>query len=243
MSYLRKFYGFSKKAIIPDLRYSQYVYEDILNERISGGDWLDLGCGHHMLPEWRLAEEKTLIAKAAHVIGLDYDFPSLVKHRTIGTKVQGSATELPFADSLFDLVTANMVVEHLDNPQVQFREVNRVLKPGGFFIFHTPNEYGHFSMMRKLVPGFAVKKLSKLLDGREAGDVFEVHYKANNQKAIGNLATETGFDTEEIRMVSSDAVFAVVPPLAIAELLWIKLLKADVLKSLRTNIIAVLKKK
>ena len=229
---------------MPDLRYSQYVYEDILNEEISGGEnWLDLGCGHHLLPEWRLAEEKKLIAKANQVIGLDYDLPSLVKHRTIKTKVQGSATELPFAEGLFEIVTANMVVEHLDDPQVQFREVNRVLKPGGLFIFHTPNEYGHFSMMRKMVPGFAVKKLSKLLDGRDAEDVFEVHYKANNEKAIEKLAKETGFETKEIKLVSSDAVFAIVPPLAVAELIWIKILKAESLKSLRTNIIAVLKKK
>ena len=94
-----------------------------------------------------------------------------------------------------------------------------------------------------MVPGFAVKKLSKLLDGRESEDVFEVHYKANHQKAIEKLATETGFETEKIKMVSTDAVFAVVPPLAVAELIWIKMLMADSLKSLRTNIIAVLKKK
>jgi ubiquinone/menaquinone biosynthesis C-methylase UbiE len=244
MSFLRKFYGFSKNVIVPDLRYSQYEYEDVLSDRVAEqSHWLDLGCGHHLLPEWRLVEEQELIARAAQVIGLDYDLPSLIKHRTIKTKVQGSATELPFADSLFEMVTANMVVEHLDNPQVQFREVNRVLKPGGFFIFHTPNEYGHFSMMRKMVPSFAVKKLSKMLDGRDAEDVFEVHYKANNSQAIENLAEENGFETQEIRMVSSDAVFAVVPPLAVIELLWIRILKAESLKSLRTNIIAVLKKK
>lgn len=241
---LQKIYGFSKQAIVPKLRYSQYIYEDVLREKVSGAsDWLDLGCGHRLLPEWRLAEEKNLIAKAGSVVGLDYDLPSLVKHRTISTRVQGSAAELPFADNLFDTVTANMVVEHLDNPQVQFCEVHRVLKPGGLFIFHTPNEFGHFSMMRKMVPRFAVKKLSKILDGREAEDVFEVHYKANNQKAIEKLAAETGFETEKIKMVSSDAVFAVVPPLAVIELIWIKLLMANSLKSLRTNIIAVLKKK
>lgn len=244
MSYLRKIYGFGKKVIVPDLRYSQYIYEDVLNEKISGAEnWLDLGCGHHLLPEWKFEEEKKLIDKAASVIGLDYDLPSLVKHRTIRTKVQGSATRLPFAENIFDIVTANMVVEHLDNPQIQFREVCRVLKPGGLFIFHTPNEFGHFSLMRKIVPRFAVKKLSKILDGRESDDVFEVHYKANNRRTIENLAAETGFETDKIKMVSTDAVFAVVPPLAVIELLWIKMLMADSLKHLRTNIIAVLRKK
>lgn len=244
MSYLRKIYGFSKKTIVPDLRYSQYLYEDILNEKIPGaGSWLDLGCGHQLLPEWRLAEEKELIAKARSVVGLDYDLPSLVKHRSIETKVQGSATELPFVENFFDVVTANMVVEHLDNPQVQFREISRILKPGGLFIFHTPNEFGHFSMMRKIVPDFAVKRLSKLLDGRESEDVFEVRYKSNNRRAIEKLGAETGFEIDKIKMVSTDAVFAVVPLLAVIELIWIKMLMADSLKSLRTNIIAVLRKK
>ena len=55
---------------------------------------------------------------------------------------------LPFEDSEFDYVTAFDFIEHLSrqnfpnstlNPFVQFmNEVNRVLKPGGVFLSHTP---------------------------------------------------------------------------------------------------------
>lgn len=241
---LYKFYGLARDAIVPDLKYSQEFYEKILMAQIGENiNWLDLGCGHHLLPQWRFEQEKELINRAAGVVGLDYDFPSLLKHRTISKRIQGTIDQLPFKDNFFDAATANMVVEHLDNPRVQFAEVNRTLKPGGIFIFHTPNEHGYFSMIRKAVPKGIVKKMAKALDGRDCEDVFEVHYQANNREKIERLAEETNFTVEKIKYVSSDAVTALVPPLAVAELLWIKVLMSKKLGRFRTNLIVILRKK
>ena len=44
-----------------------------------------------------------------------------------------------FEDSFFDIVTAWFVLEHVYNPRECFSEVNRILKPGGKFIFSVPN--------------------------------------------------------------------------------------------------------
>ena len=242
--FLFKFYGVAKRSIVPKLKYSQEFYEDILEKRVEQKiNWLDLGCGHHLLPTWRFTQEKALIEKAGNVVGLDFDFPSLLKHKTINKKVAATADFLPFKENYFDVVTANMVVEHLDKPQIQFNEINRVLKPNGIFIFHTPNEFGYFSLARKMVSGKMAKKLAKIFDGRDSDDVFEVHYKANNQKSIEAVAEETNFSVEKISFVSSDAVLALIPPLAVAELLWIKLLMLKSMRSMRTNLIVVLRKK
>jgi ubiquinone/menaquinone biosynthesis C-methylase UbiE len=46
---------------------------------------------------------------------------------------QGSCDALPFADESFDSVFAIEVVEHLLDVDRCLAEVNRVLKPGGFF--------------------------------------------------------------------------------------------------------------
>lgn len=241
---LYKFYGFARKKILPELRYSQEFYEDLLKSLVSENiNWLDLGCGHHLLPPWRFKQERELIEKAGFVVGIDYDFPSLVKHKTIKMKAQAAIEFLPFKSGFFDAATANMVVEHLSDPRVQFKEICRVLKPGGIFIFHTPNEYGYFSMARKVVPEFLVKKMAKMLDEREAGDVFKVFYKANTAKKIEALAEETGFSVEKIKFVGSDAAAALIPPVAVLELLWIKILMAKRLQKLRTNLIVVLRKK
>lgn len=45
--------------------------------------------------------------------------------------VQGSATDLPFADNEFDAAWTVWVLEHLDTPEKGFAELRRVVKPGG----------------------------------------------------------------------------------------------------------------
>ncbi len=241
---LQNVYGLLKRAIVPGLKYSQTVYEDVLNAVIpQRAVWLDVGCGHHMLPPWRLEQERELTGRAEKLVGLDVDLPSLIKHRTISKRVCGVADNLPFEDEFFDAATANMVVEHLDDPRTQFAEINRVLKPGARFTFHTPNERGYFAVARRLLPGKLAKKAAAMLDGRGGEDVFEVHYKANSQEKIERIADETNFEVEQIRFVSSDAVCAIVPPLAVAELVWIRLLMAKSLRRLRTNLIVTLRKK
>ena len=46
-----------------------------------------------------------------------------------------NAEALPFEDKTFGAVVANCVVHHLARPIVVFKEVSRVLKPGGRFAF------------------------------------------------------------------------------------------------------------
>ncbi len=58
---LYKLYWSIQAIIAPELRYSQSVYEDVLKEQVSQGcRWIDLGCGHEFLPDWRKEEEKKI---------------------------------------------------------------------------------------------------------------------------------------------------------------------------------------
>lgn len=58
------------------------------------------------------------------------------EHQSI-TIIEGVAEKLPFADERFDVVHAKSVIEHVRDPAAVFREVRRVLKPGGRFWFYT----------------------------------------------------------------------------------------------------------
>ncbi len=239
----QNFYGSARSLIAPGLQYSQSLYEDVLKEQVTQEtEWLDLGCGHQVLPGWRAEAEKQLVEKCRKIVGLDYSLHSLKNHLNISLRIRGDITKLPFRADAFNLVTANMVVEHLDDPATQFREIHRVLKPSGIFTFHTPNSLGHATVMARLVPGSIKDKLVHFLDGREEEDVFETHYKANTQKQIAELAQACGFEVVKMKMLVSDAVFAVIPPLAVLELVWIRALMTRPLKQLRTTIITVLKK-
>jgi len=240
---LYEIYWKIRRVITPTLRHSQSIYEDVLNSHVKPEmKWLDLGCGHQVLPLWREEEEKRLVASCGTIVGIDYDLTSLKKHRSISLRVRGDINSLPFKDSYFDLVTANMVVEHLAAPAIQFREIHRILKTGGIFLFHTPNAVGYPSIMTKLTPENLKHKLIYLLDGRKEEDVFETHYKANTRNQITSLAEMVGFEVRKIRMTVSDAVFALVPPVAIPELAYIKMLMMPRFETLRPDIIATLKK-
>jgi len=51
-----------------------------------------------------------------------------------------SADDLsPFGDGEFNAVVGLHLVEHLPDPAGTIRQVNRILRPGGVFLFATPN--------------------------------------------------------------------------------------------------------
>lgn len=229
--------------IAPRLKYSQYLYEDVVSGRLqSSTRWLELGCGHSILPKWRLNQEKELVGRCRFIAGLDCDLPSLKVHQTISRRVRGDITKLPFRDSSFDLVTMNMVVEHLDDPEWQFQDVHRVLAPGGVLIFHTPNAFGYGVLMARLVPDWPKRKIVGIVEGRPDGDIFKTFYRCNTEKRIRQVGSTAGFQVLDVKMIVTDAILVSVPPLFVPELVWIRALMTKPLKSLRTNIIGILQK-
>lgn len=48
--------------------------------------------------------------------------------------------KLPFKNSTFDIVTANDVWEHVDDPRLMLKEIYRVLKKDGILFIHNPNK-------------------------------------------------------------------------------------------------------
>jgi ubiquinone/menaquinone biosynthesis C-methylase UbiE len=232
-----------EKAILPGFKSPGDQYEDLLRDQVNSNTrWLDVGAGHQVLPTWRLAQEKDIVELSRLVVGIDRQLEALQKHRTIQIRCQGDLGNLPFADNCFDLVTANMVVEHLQEPDVQFREIFRALKCGGCFLFHTPNGVSYSALVARLIPGMVKRGLIRLLEGRASDDIFETHYKANTRNAIMKLADSSGFQISKLEMLTGSAELAVIPPLAVFELLFIKLLTAERFRLFRTNIIAILRK-
>ena len=105
-----RFYWKAQSVMVPGLQYAQTLYEHVLWQVTTGrGAWLELGCGHQVLPPWRSVQEVDLVKQTRVTVGLDADFQSLKSHRTIARRVCGSVTTLPFMSESFDLVSSNMV--------------------------------------------------------------------------------------------------------------------------------------
>lgn len=54
---------------------------------------------------------------------------------------QGSILNIPFEDCKFDIFTSFETIEHIENEELQFHEVKRVLKQDGLYILSTPNDW------------------------------------------------------------------------------------------------------
>lgn len=236
-----KIYWKLQSKIVPTLKYSQAIYERVLKECLNKNcKWLDLGCGHHLLPPWRYEQEYQLVGCTSYIVGIDYDFLSLKKHKTIQKRVRGDISHLPFDEGCFDIVTSNMVFEHLKDPTIQIKEIHRVLKPGGVLLFHTPNALSYGTITAKLIPENIKDKLVFLLQKRKEEDIFPAYYKINSSNNIKIFAKLCGFEIDKIKMITSSAQFVMIPPLVIFELMIIRILMTDRMKAFRTNIIAKL---
>src|SRR5690349_15976935 len=91
---LYKFYGFFQRLLAPGLRNSQFSYKEALISLChSGITWLDLGCGHQLLPDWMPSsreEEEALLQKPHLFVGIDADASSLRKNNVARHLVAGN---------------------------------------------------------------------------------------------------------------------------------------------------------
>lgn len=237
------FYRAARTVLAPSLKYSQAIYETVLEQHVASGmAWLDLGCGHQLLPKWRREQEHQLAARAGRLVGFDYDADALRRHPTIRDRVRGDVSMLPFRDGTFDLITSNMVFEHLAEPEAQLKEVFRVLRPGGLLVFHTPNKLGYALATGRLIPAGLKVKLAGFLQDRRPEDVYPTFYRVNTTNAIEALAMRVGFRVDELKLIVSSATLIMIPPLVVLELLLLRALMTRPFQRFRTNIIAVLSK-
>ncbi|MBX4210346.1 class I SAM-dependent methyltransferase [Candidatus Parcubacteria bacterium] len=83
-----------------------------------------------------------------------FDALKLVDRSKIDLHILDLNTEkIPYPDNMFDGVTAWGIGEHMENPFHFMREVHRVLKPGGTFIFALPNVFHIVSRLLFLKKG------------------------------------------------------------------------------------------
>ena len=74
------------------------------------------------------------VARGALATGIDIAAAMVelaARHNPDATFVQGSATELPFAEGSFDAAVGNLLILHVGEPEKAAQELARVIAPGG----------------------------------------------------------------------------------------------------------------
>jgi len=92
---------------------------------------LDVACGVSKLCQ----------SLSSNVYGLEINPQAVKEVRRSGIRVKRADIEKrwDFPDNFFDIVYANHIIEHLQNPDHLITESKRVLKKGGLLIIGTPN--------------------------------------------------------------------------------------------------------
>lgn len=97
---------------------------------------LDLGSGE--------GGTTKVLSENNFVVSLDISFNRLIRQKenyNLKEMLQANAIKLPFADSSFDLIIIQDVLEHIEDNNLFHQELERVIKPNGIIYLSTPNKF------------------------------------------------------------------------------------------------------
>jgi ubiquinone/menaquinone biosynthesis C-methylase UbiE len=144
-----------KWSISFDERCINYARDRFVHVAGTGG-WpygksLELGCGTGF---FTLNLKLAGVIDEGHVTDLSPGMVEVAKRnaRGLGFEVDGrvaDAERLPYDDNAFDIVIGHAVLHHIPDLEQSFREILRVLKPGGRFVFAgEPTRHGDYLARR-----------------------------------------------------------------------------------------------
>ena len=211
-------------------------FEAVISEfSPNGALLLDAGCG-----SGRVFRYET--AGGARVVGVDLT-SEMRGNPNIDAGLRGDVTSLPFRDAAFDLVLSSHMIEHLPEPERAFREMARVLRPGGRLLLLTPNRFHYVPLVASLLPQRLHVKINRSR-GVDAQDVFPTFYRANTAGRLRRLLEGAGLSVERLERFETEPEYLAFHPAAYALGVGYERLmnRFAVLAPLRVNLIAVARK-
>lgn len=118
------------------------------------GVFLDIGCG-------RQPHRSVLAPAVTRYVGLDLPKNIGYYQSPYPVEIAADAGNIPLPDSSIDTVMMLWVVEHLEDPDVAFSQIRRVLAPGGLLVIYFVENYpahGFPPNYRRYTP-FGMKRL------------------------------------------------------------------------------------
>lgn len=154
---------------------------------------LDLGAGAGIVSQMNFK------GRVARICGVDLD-PRVTDNPMLDEGRVADAGGIPYPDAMFDVVFADNVVEHLSEPAEVFREVRRVLKPGGIFLFKTPNKTHYMPLIARMTP-HKFHQFVNRLRGRAEVDTFPTRYRSNTVADATAVAKDVSLSVERLERI------------------------------------------
>ena len=197
---------------------------------------LDLGAGAGIV------EQMNFRGKCARICGVDLD-PRVVDNPMLDEGLVADGGRIPYGPDMFDVVFADNVLEHLDDPVQVFSEVRRVLKPGGVFLFKTPNKWHYMPTISRITPHSFHEYVNKIR-GREEVDTFPTRYRANSKGDVTRIAAQAGLQVHSIERIEGRPEYLrMTAPTYLGGLVYERLVNlTDVLAMFRILLVGAVKK-
>jgi SAM-dependent methyltransferase len=119
----------------------------------SGKKLLDIGCGTGEIT-------LELKNKGFIVTGIDFSGVAVKKARKKGLDIILSNLDkdgIKFPDNSLDIVWAGDIIEHVFDPMFLLKEIARVLKPDGSFLFTVPNDFNFYNRLLIFFKGKSIQ--------------------------------------------------------------------------------------
>ena len=136
----------------------------LLRLGVPDGRGLDLGCGDGKLT--RVVLDWT---GPRHLVGVDpdpFETEAACKTGLYEAVHTAPGDAIPELDGSFDFVISNSVLEHIPELEPVLREVARLLRPGGVFLFTVPGPGFHANLRGSLLPWSSRSRYLADLDKR-----------------------------------------------------------------------------
>ena len=170
---------------------------------------------HHLvdLIDWKSAKDKSVLEiglgmgadgtrwaqHAASYTGLDLT-PEAVqatsRHLEVlglqGNVVQGNSEDMPFEEDSFDIVYSHGVLHHTEGTENAFREVRRVLKPGGQFIcmLYTKDSFNYWFRIQGYMRARVLLAAAKRYLKADVGEPWSSHLANLDKMGMSYLGWE-----------------------------------------------------